>query len=153
MATISYAGAADREAIEQLLLEYDLGMAGDTGDYVVIRQAGEVCAAGKLLQMQSGCFHLEVLGVAGRLRKTGLGSLLLSELIRDPGQYCRSAAGRPDGNYSITTIARGEAEGFYRKHGFKPCSCSMLAPPYDSQCDGCPDLEACAPVPMIYLSR
>jgi N-acetylglutamate synthase-like GNAT family acetyltransferase len=150
--TISYADEAERDDIEELLSEYDLGISGDIGDYLVVKALGKVCASGKLLQMPGGCFHLEVLGVSNALRKTGLGGFLLSAMINDPQKYCRSAEAIPSGNYYITTIARGEAEAFYKKYGFKPCNYSILEPPYSTQCDDCPALATCAPVPMVYES-
>jgi N-acetylglutamate synthase-like GNAT family acetyltransferase len=148
--TIAYAKIAEQEDVERLLLEYDMGISGDIGEYVVVKTAAGVCAVGKLLQVQQNCFYLEVMGVSNGLRKAGLGGFLLSELIHDPWRYCRSAEGMPSANYLINTIARGEAAAFYKRHGFKPGSFSILMPPYSYQCEDCPDRETCAPVPMIF---
>jgi N-acetylglutamate synthase-like GNAT family acetyltransferase len=147
--TIAYADEMDREDVEQLLLEYDMGISGDIGEYSTLKTAGVICAVGKLLLVRDDCFHLEVLGVPNGLQKTGLGSFLLSELISHPSRYCRTAAGCSE-HYLITTVARGGAAGFYGKHNFKSCSLSMLAAPYDTQCDDCPYIETCNPVPMLF---
>ena len=147
--TIEIAKLADQEDVEQLLLEYGMGISGEIGEYVVAKAAGVVCAVAKLLQVQENHFYLEVMGVSNGLRKAGWGGFLIAELLSDPWRYCRSAEGLPSANYLITTIARGEAVAFYRRHGFQPGSFQMLMPPYSYQCEDCPDRETCAPVPMI----
>ncbi|NPV30103.1 MAG: GNAT family N-acetyltransferase [Firmicutes bacterium] len=146
---ISFARKADEEGVRRLLSEHKMGMLGEVEDYVVLKSAGEVCAVGRLVQTGKDYFHLEVFGVKNGLRRKGVGGLLLSKIISSPGEYCRCASIVP-GAYKVTTVARGEAASFYIKHGFRPCSFSNLASPYDVQCDDCPDRGTCRPLPMMF---
>lgn len=149
-AVVALSGNADEADLKELLAEHDLAVRGDVSDYVVLKIDGRLCAVGRLVLSGRKCFHLEVFGVKDELRGRGIGGYLLSEIIKRPWEYCSETEG--DGyykSYRLTTVARGDATGFYEKHGFRAFSFDALPPPYNTQCDDCPDRETCKPLPMV----
>jgi N-acetylglutamate synthase-like GNAT family acetyltransferase len=141
---------ADEADLKELLAEHDLAMLGNMSDYVLLKIDGRLCAMGRLVLSGKNCFHLEVFGVKNELRGKGIGSYLLSEIIKKPWEYCSETKGNGYCKPSrLTTVARGNAASFYEKHGFRAFSFDALPPPYNTQCDGCPDWEACQPLPMV----
>lgn len=151
--TISFAAKVDEERVRELLVEHGMDIAGEIEGHVIIRQAGNIYAAGKLMPVDKEHFHLEVLGVDNNKRRSGLGGLLLTEFTRQPWKYCLPASEPVSGQYTITTVAKGDAAGFYLKQGFKPGSFSMLAFPYNVQCDACPERETCGPQAMVFTGQ
>lgn len=150
---ITFAKKTDEGEVRTLLLEQGLDISGDIEDHVIIRAQEQICAAGKLNQTSENKFHLEVLGVKNDMIHTGVGRELLKALTGQPWKFCHSAEEIP-GNYEVTTVAKGGAEGFYAKMGFEPCSFSDLAEIYIEQCDMCPDRgETCHPSPMVWKKR
>lgn len=147
---VALSGKIDEADLKEILAEHDLAVRGDVSDYVVLKIDGRLCAAGRLVLSGRNCFHLEVFGVRGELRGRGIGGRLLSEIIKRPWKYCREAEGGGDyKSYRLTTVARGGAANFYQQHGFREFSFDALPPPYNTQCDDCPDREACRPLPMV----
>lgn len=147
---IKFASPTQKEIIRQLFLDYDMDLAGEIEDHVILMQAETVLAGGMLSQIDRKAFHLEVLGVRKDKKGTGAGGMLLSELLRNPWHYSRSSAPPTQEPFQVTTVARGEAVRFYAKYGFRPCSFAELDWPYNEQCDSCLEREKCQPVPMIY---
>lgn len=150
---IAFAKKIEEEEVRTLLLEQGLDISGDIEDHVLIKSQGQICAAGKLNQTGEDKFHLEVFGVNKDLMHTGVGRELLKALTGQPWKFCRSNQDAL-GSYQVTTVAKGGAEGFYEKMGFKPCSFSDLADIYIEQCDMCPDRgKTCHPSPMVWEKR
>jgi len=145
--TIRFACLEDEEQLKALLVGYGMDLAGEINEHVVARQGDQIIAGGMLSQIDDDVYHLEVLAVSEQWQRTGAGRLLLSKMIEAPWLYCHESS--PRENYSITTVARGDALPFYITCGFKPCSFLELTEPYAEQCDECPDRESCQPVPMI----
>jgi N-acetylglutamate synthase-like GNAT family acetyltransferase len=150
---ITCAEKIDEEEVRILLIEQGLDISGDIEDQVLLKSQGQICAAGKLNQTGNDKFHLEVFGVRKDMVNTGVGRELLNALTGQPWKYCHLNQ-EPFGSYQVTTVAKGGAEGFYEKAGFKPCSFSDLADIYIEQCDMCPDRGiTCQPAPMIWRKR
>jgi len=150
-ATIRLAYQSEERELRDIFLFYDMDLAGDIEDHMVVKK-GEKILAGGMLSLRDRClFHLEVLAVSNDQRGTGAGRLLLSNLLQSPWLYCHGSV--PDKNeiYTVTTISRGNAVPFYERFGFRRSSFPELAGPYQEQCDTCSDHRECQPVPMIFL--
>ncbi|HWQ77042.1 MAG TPA: GNAT family N-acetyltransferase [Syntrophomonas sp.] len=146
---IRYARPEDEEQLRDLLVSHGMDLAGAIHDHVVVQQGDQIIAGGMISPVDDALYHLEVLAVGDKWRRTGAGRMLLSALIDAPWQYS-SHDGSPEESYSITTVARGDAVPFYAGCGFESYSFDELAAPYDEQCQQCPDRESCQPVPMIF---
>jgi N-acetylglutamate synthase-like GNAT family acetyltransferase len=148
---IVFATKDDEEELQALLIDYGMGLAGDIQDHVLIKADNQVLAGAMVSRVAKNTFHLLVFAVRSDGRKKGIGGQLLQKLLRWPGQYCRNGVDRPEGAYSVTTIAKGESVEFYEKHGFLACEFSSLIYPYDRQCDACSEKEDCNPVAMMFV--
>lgn len=146
--TIRFARDEDQEQLKDLLVSFEMDLAGPIEEHIVALHGDLIIAGGMLSRLDRDLFHLEVFAVTDRWQRTGAGRLLLSEMLKSPWLYCCDSA--PRETYAITTVARGDAVPFYMGCGFEPMSFAELAPPHDQQCDQCPKQEECQPVPMIY---
>jgi GNAT superfamily N-acetyltransferase len=152
-AEVTLARPEDGPELQALLQDWGMDLAGEPEEHAVIKVDGRIFAGGKITWLGENSFHLELLAVRREARGQGLGGMLLLELIKKPWAYCRSLLNGKFSTYRVTSIARGEAAGFYRQYGFRHCLFSDLAKAYQEQCDGCPEREACRPVPMIYIQE
>jgi N-acetylglutamate synthase-like GNAT family acetyltransferase len=148
--SIEFASQQDMDEVQTLLEDVGLGLSGDIEDHAVLRAEGVVCAAGKLHQTKINSFHLEVIGVRNEYHGDGLGTLFLSLLTSAPWDYCHPMVLPVTGDYEVTCVAKGDAVHFYKKMGFEVYSFSGLAAKYSEQCDNCPDLATCRPLPMFW---
>lgn len=146
--TIRFARHEDEEQLRDLLVSYDMDLAGPIEDHVVAQHGDLIIAGGMLSRLDRDLFHLEVFAVSDLWQRTGAGRLLLSRMVESPWLYCNDAA--PREAYAISTVARGDAVPFYTSCGFEPMSFMELAPPYDQQCGQCPNQKGCQPAPMIF---
>jgi N-acetylglutamate synthase-like GNAT family acetyltransferase len=141
----------DAEAeLRGIFLDNDMDIAGEMREHVLIKKDGEIIGGGMLAQTGEAVFHLLVFAVKESARSHGVGSVLLKKLIEQPWRYSLTSTSVPNGRYTVTTAAKGKSSGFYRKNGFVACDFSELAPPFNEQCNECPDLDDCNPVPMKY---
>jgi len=147
---IVFARAADEDALRTILTEPGMDLAGGIEDHVVLKEGNQIIAGGMLYQVGADSFHLLVLAVAAQDRGRGAGRRLLREICARPWRYCRETAGVRRGPYWITTVARGKAAMFYNKCGFQKCDFSRLPPPFDRQCEECPDKKECGPAPLVF---
>lgn len=147
-----FATDEDSDALEALFLEYNLGLAGEIEEHVLLKKANEIIAGALIAAQNGGMFHLAVFAVASGKHNQGLGSQFLRELIRNPQKHCLAAGELFDRTFQITTVARGTASHFYKKNGFVDGSFADLDYPYSVQCDECPDREECDPYPMVFYS-
>jgi N-acetylglutamate synthase and related acetyltransferases len=147
--TIRFANIEDEEQLRDLLVSYDMDLAGEIEEHVVAECGNEIIAGGMLSQIDHDLYHLEVLAVNDQWQRTGAGRLLLSRMVKYPWVYCHTVS-PDDQTYVVTTVARGDAVPFYKNCGFEPCSFDELTVPYNEQCNECPSRENCQPVPMIF---
>lgn len=150
--TISFAGPADEDKLRGMLTATGMDLAGEVEEHVVFREGAEILAGGRLYQADEDLFHLLVFAVAERERGRGTGRRLLRELCERPWEYCRDAAEPPGRSYRITTVAKGGAAAFYKCCDYRECEVSLLPPPFDRQCEDCPDREQCGPVAMVFTN-
>ncbi len=145
---IRYAYPEDEEQLRDLLVSYDMDLAGDIEEHVVAQLGDQIIAGGMLSRIDHDLFHLEVFAVSDQWQRTGAGRLLLSSMVENPWLFCHDTS--PVQIFKITTVARGDAVPFYIHCGFQTCSFPELISPYDEQCQACPNREGCQPVPMIF---
>lgn len=147
---IRFAVGDEEEQLEALFLEYEMGLAGDIEEHVLLKRGEQILAGAMLTWVDDDKFHLPLFAVAKDGRGQGQGRRLLQQLLKAPQKYCRSHPGESKGFHLVTTVAKGSAAGFYRKNGFETCQFSQLAPPFSLQCDRCPEKEECNPVAMVF---
>ncbi len=150
LSTVTFAKPADEGELYDILADTDMGLAGDIGEHIVLREGAAIRAGGRLYQADEALFHLMVFAVAGDERGRGTGRRFLRALTAGPWLHCRGGVEPPGGSYRITTMAKGSATGFYARAGFRPCKAAQLPALFAGQCEGCPDREECGPVPMVY---
>lgn len=148
--TITFAEPADEEKLRDILLDTDMGLAGEIEDHVVLRRGSDILAGGALYQAEEDLFHLLVFAVAKKERGRGMGQRLLREISARPWDFCRGATTPKGGSFKLTTVARGEAVAFYRSCGYQACVFSLVPAPFDSQCEDCPDQMECKPAPLVF---
>lgn len=148
---ILFAERNDEEELREILWEYGMDISGEIEDHLVIKKDHKVLAGGKVIEFEEKHFFLEVIGVKQDNRAEGFGGILLGEISKNPWLCAKSMETKPDDKnaFFITTVARGEAEGFYKKYGYVPCDFNEIPLPYREQCADCPEREDCNPVPMI----
>jgi len=147
---IVFATENAEETMRAILQSSDMDIAGEVHDHVLIKTEDEIQGVGMLAQTDHEEFHLVVLGVRQEGRKSGVGSRLIRELLRNPWQYCRDVVGSFALGYRVTTVSKGPSAGFYARHGFRACEFQDIAEVYRGQCTQCPDFAACGPVPMVF---
>ncbi|MCM1565498.1 MAG: GNAT family N-acetyltransferase [Dehalobacter sp.] len=148
-----FAEQSDEENLREILWEYGMDISGEIDEHVIVKENDQVLAGGKIDEYEDYKFYLEVLGVKSENRNYGLGGFLLSEMIKAPWLCCKNPLSKhlPGTRFEITTVARGAASGFYYSYGFEACSFSEIPKTFRDQCDSCPILDDCKPVPMIYF--
>lgn len=147
---VAFAEPQDEEVLRAMLLDTGMDLAGEIEEHVVLRRGGEVVAGGRLYQAEEELFHLLVFAVAAVERGQGEGRRLLRAMSDRPWEYCRDAVRPAGGPFAVTTVARGEAEDFYKKCGFIACDFSNVPAPFDGQCEDCPDRAECNPSALVY---
>ncbi|MDT8899819.1 GNAT family N-acetyltransferase [Anaeroselena agilis] len=148
--TITFAEPADEETLRTMFTAAGMDLAGEAEEHVVLRDGANILAGGRLYQADEDLFHLLVFAVAQGERGRGTGRRLMRELCERPWEYCRDAVEPTGGTFRITTMAKGESAAFYKRCDYRECEASLLPPPFDSQCEDCPDCEQCGPVAMVY---
>lgn len=148
---IIFATEQDEDELDEILLEYGMGIPGEIEEQLIVKEDGRVVAGAKIIECEDKEFYLEVLGVKQDYLGQGIGRTLMTEIVQNPWMYCKRTISEPQPQYVITTIARGYAADFYKKIGFEPCSSIYLPEPFQHQCNYCPDEDECGPVQMIYF--
>lgn len=130
---VRWAIPADLPAITELMASYD--MVGDiTADECLVAVADRVLSGFARVELASGVPYLRPIVVAKDYHGRGVGRSLLQTLLNKFP--------------ALRLVARGDAAGFYARFGYVPCSWADVYPPYTSECQHCPDLASCQPVPM-----
>jgi N-acetylglutamate synthase-like GNAT family acetyltransferase len=128
------ANKGDLREIEILMEQHD--MVGSF-DYkrCLVADAGEAGLAGfARLELIGNRFYIRPIIVSELFQGRGIGKGLV--------EYFLSVFS------DITVVARGSAEGFYRTLGFSPVGWEEVHGDYCYECQVCPDLDSCLPVPM-----
>ncbi len=83
-----------------------------------------------------GMAYLRPIVTAPEHRRRGIGGQLLRALLT--------------GRDELRIVARGDAVRFYRRVGFAPTDWESVDGSFRKECDECPDLADCKPVPMMF---
>lgn len=150
--SISFAQEHEELDIINILTEYQMGYPGEIDEVLVAKDEGEIVGGAKISQCDEDWFFLEVIGVKDGLQSQGVGKALLATILEDPWECCKEVFWEKgiDEEFTMATLARGYAVGFYEKMGFRPCTLEDIPEWYRDQCEECPEQEECQPVPMIY---
>lgn len=151
--TIAFAQGQHEQQVMGILDAYGLGIPGDVEELFIVQEKEEIIAVAKIAEFDEGRFFLEVIGVKDGKRSQGAGRLLLGKILENPWECCRYSFSEQETNrdYSVSTLARGYALGFYQKMGFQACTTAEIPEWYRDQCEECPEQNTCKPMPMIYI--
>lgn len=150
--TITFAQDEEENQVMEIVTEYEMGIPGEIDEVLVVKREGEVLAAAKIVESEKGQFFLEVIGVKEGALSQGLGRILLGKIIENPWECCKYPISEADQDrYTISTLARGYAVGFYQRMGFRTCSLIEIPEEYREQCKECPERIECEPMSMIYV--
>ncbi|MEL1136020.1 GNAT family N-acetyltransferase [Desulfitobacterium sp. THU1] len=149
---ITFAQDEEEDQVMKIVTEYEMGMPGEIDEILIAKRGQEVLAAAKIVESDDGQFFLEVIGVKESFRSQGLGKSLLGRILENPWKCCKYSISEAEDQeeYSLSTLARGYAVGFYQRLGFRTCSLSEIPEYYREQCEECTDRLECEPMPMIY---
>ncbi|MDR1701232.1 MAG: GNAT family N-acetyltransferase [Sporomusaceae bacterium] len=147
---IIFAESGHEDILTELFTTSGMDLAGVVEDHILLQEEAELMAAAFVEEIEENLFHLAVFAVNPERRNQKIGSYLLQEILKNPRQYCRNQGGAKSTSFQLTTVAKGNAVEFYKKHGFTIGEFSQLQYPYNVQCEKCLDKEACAPVPLVF---
>ena len=128
--------ASDLAALETLLGQAEMGTTGLAPEDFLVAEEGETLVGTVLLQRVDGDAYLRAMAVDPAWQGRGLGSLLVRTLVA--------------GLDEVKLVARGGVVAFYQKLGFQKIGWESIAPSMRDECEGCPDLSGCQPIPMVY---
>lgn len=153
VAKILFAEEQDEYELDEILLEYGMGIPGEIDEQLIVKENERVVAGAKIIEYEDRHYFLEVLGVKQDNLRQGIGRFLMTEIVQNPWKCCKNPLSgfEPKESYIITTVARGYAAEFYRNMGFESCDFLKLPELFRDQCSDCPDKEDCEPVPMIFV--
>jgi len=151
--TIQFATCLDKRKLREICLAAGMDLAGKIEEHLVIKQDSILIGGAMLTQSDHDVFHLQLIAVDASCRSSGAGTHLLQQILRDPWNCCRDAVDGSGKGYRVTTVARGTAASFYRKHGFERCDFTEPANPFRNQCGTCPRRDDCNPVAMRFSQR
>ena len=125
----------DQDGLFELLEQN--GMAGEItpAECLMAEGAGGVIGFARI-EIVDDLPYLRPIVIATQYRHQGIGRLLVKRLLSK----------RPE----LRVIARGEAVDFYTHLGFGPMAWEAVPPLYRRECENCPELSPCQPVPMRY---
>jgi N-acetylglutamate synthase-like GNAT family acetyltransferase len=128
--------ANDLVALEALLAQAGMGTTGLSPEDFLMAEEGEALVGTVLLQRVDGDAYLRAMAVDPDRQGRRLGSRLVRALVV--------------GLDEVKLVARGGVAPFYQKLGFRATGWEGIASSMRAECEGCPDLAECRPVPMIY---
>ncbi|SEA29962.1 Ribosomal protein S18 acetylase RimI [Desulfuromusa kysingii] len=131
---VRQANPDDARGIEALMEEYDMVGSFDYQQCLVIDAGAAGLAGFARMDCVGNRFYIRPIIISTRFQRQGLGKLLVEYLLSIFDD--------------ITVIARGSAEGFYRALGFSPIGWEQIDEDFCRECQFCPDLTDCIPVPM-----
>jgi N-acetylglutamate synthase-like GNAT family acetyltransferase len=150
---IRFATLEDEEELQEIMYSYGMGLPGGIEEHLLLEEEHTILGGCKVINCGEGNFFLEVIGIKKERINQGLGGLLLAKIVQKPWECCsaKESSGFSQTDYTVATLARGEAEAFYRRYGFQPCQFGDIPEIYREQCGYCPEREECQPVPMKYF--
>ena len=128
----------DMPAIYEMMAEFDMFGEFSEAGCLVAERDGRVCGFARL-EWAEDHYYLRPIVVARREQGKGVGKNLL--------QHAQQQVD------TLIVIARGSKAGFYTQAGFRLIDWEGVHSPFLEECNLCPDLSACQPVPMIFTSN
>lgn len=125
----------DRPAVRELMAGFD--MVGDfTMENCRVAEVDGALAGFARVEYLEGNAYLRPIVVDRAYQGRGIGKALLMDIL---------AQGE-----DLIVIARGSAAGFYSRLGFELTEWLDIPRSYRDECNACPDLEDCRPIPLAY---
>ncbi len=121
--------------MEAILAACGMATEIDPRECLVADEEGCVVGFGRIAYAE-GMAYLRPIVTAPEHRRGGIGGQLLSALVTGRGE--------------LHIVARGDAVRFYRSVGFAPMGWDSVSGSFRKECDECPDLADCKPLPMAY---
>ncbi|WP_019850032.1 GNAT family N-acetyltransferase [Desulfitobacterium sp. PCE1] len=151
--TVTFGENQDENKVFEILTEYEMGVPGEIDEVMVVKGEQGILGGAKISEFAEGRFFLEVIGVRSDVRSQGVGGFLLSHILKNPWECSKYPLSEQKNlkEYTVSTLARGYALGFYQKMGFEPCNLEDIPEWCRDQCEECPHCEVCKPVPMYYI--
>ncbi len=151
--TIAFGENQDENKVFEILTEYEMGVPGEIDEVMVVKGEQGILGGAKISEFAEGRFFLEVIGVRSDARSQGVGKFLLDHILENPWKFCKYPLSeqKTQKEYTVSTLARGYALGFYERMGFEPCTLAEIPEWSRDQCKECPNREDCKPVPMNYI--
>jgi N-acetylglutamate synthase-like GNAT family acetyltransferase len=133
--TAMRAGVSSDQAVLDGLLEAEgMGAGVDPSEFVVVESDGRIVGIARA-EVIDGDAWIRPIAVTAPGRGRGIGSTLVRELAARHG--------------TLRVVARGASAGFYAALGFVEMGWETTAEGLRAECEQCPDLDACHPVPMV----
>ena len=128
----------DHPALMNLLAQND--MVGEISpDDCLLAEKGNRLLGFVRVELDQKIPYLRPVVVASDCRKQGVGRRLVQQLLTEFPE--------------LRVVARGQAVDFYERLGFETFEWTELPLRFYRECELCPDLELCNPVPMRYGGR
>lgn len=124
----------DEPAIERLAAEAGMSLT-PRGRSFAAEQGENIVGFIRIVQ-GSGRTYVNPVVVDPRARRQGIGRALM--------EFARNRYG------TLHFVARGHAVAFYQSLGCTKVSWSCITPEVGEDCDACPNVETCKPVPMAF---
>ncbi|WP_417133884.1 GNAT family N-acetyltransferase [Rubneribacter badeniensis] len=129
------ASESDAATIARLAEEAGMGVLTPRGIAYVAVSEGRVVGFIRIVEA-GGDRYVNPIVVAASAQRQGVGRALMEE--------ARTRYG------ALLFVARGSAVPFYTALGCERVGRERISPALGEDCDTCPDLATCSPVPMIY---
>ncbi|OUO89766.1 GNAT family N-acetyltransferase [Gordonibacter sp. An230] len=129
------ASKSDADAIARLAEEAGMGVLAPRGTSYVAISEKRIAGFIRIVEAE-GNRYVNPIVVDAHARRQGVGRALMED--------ARARYG------TLLLVARGSAVPFYTALGCERVSSERISPALGEDCDTCPDLAVCEPVPMIY---
>lgn len=133
--TIREATERDGDTIARLAEDAGMGTLTPRGTSYVALSEGRIVGFIRIVEAD-GSWYISPIVVDPQARRLGVGRALMED--------ARARYG------ALLFVARGPAVPFYAALGCEQVACERISPDLGEDCDTCPDLVICSPVPMIY---
>lgn len=129
--------ATDQDApvIERLVTEAGMGTLTPRGRSFMAERDGRIAGFIRIVEAEGNPYVNPII-VDAHARRSGIGRALMESAHARFGE--------------LLFVARGHAVPFYEALGCERVPWDRISPDLGEDCDSCPDLTTCAPVPMIY---
>lgn len=125
---------ADRQALQTLLENNQMEVDINPAEFLLAEINGELAGAARL-EHENSHVYLRPVVVDSKWHGKNIGSALIRSIAQ--------------GVDMLYVVSRGKSTGFYQKLGFLPIPWEQVPERYRQECNTCPDLGHCQPIPMV----